>query len=669
MPLKRIKIENYKSIKHCDISISELNLLIGGNGTGKTNILEAINYFYNNISNTSIQENIYDLNNEFSNCVKISLFFDLNNFIKIAKSNTDSTFLDFADEKEESKYSNYYKTILTLTQKSKNNIFLVELTQIKGKGIAWNCSYEERSIIKSLYPLFSVDTRNLDITQWSYIWDILAEIGKVSNYERADMEKSILELVEGNGELSKKIKGIKEIFNSAKVDVKRLTSKEFAKLLTNIYFSGEIIQQKGKQLDYYSSGTNSVKYIELLIKSIEELTRTKMKEPVVLLDEPEISLHPNFVDELSYSITDISQKFNMIISTHSARLIKNLLISSKNVCLYSVKLNQKHTVLEKMKKFPQYSPKSKYRVTDDHVNSYFSKSILFVEGESELELFANPYLKLLFPKLKKVDVFQAMSQEPELNIMNPNKTKTSIPYMCLVDMDKALRYNISNRRFNLKNEYFKDNEKEIFMFRNKKEISTFLYHQKKRIRKMSDNLRVHFLKPFYSCVDPSFYEMIKAIKDYLLNYKIYAFSTTIEGALLNEYSYEFALSFLKENKKEDRFSEFKNIIDQYHKTDRINLLRLVFKGKTDLLQEYKDIKSNLKAEKSLVIENIMMKKASGWISEFLDNFFEAHSVWPENITPSKFERYIEDVEKKSKLIEEFKYNFPEIYFLIEKIVV
>ena len=95
VPLKRIKIENYKSIKHCDISISELNLLIGGNGTGKTNILEAIDYFYNNISNTSIKENIYDLNNEFSNCVKISLFFDLNNFVKIAKSNTDSIFLDF----------------------------------------------------------------------------------------------------------------------------------------------------------------------------------------------------------------------------------------------------------------------------------------------------------------------------------------------------------------------------------------------------------------------------------------------------------------------------------------------------------------------------------------------------------------------------------------------
>ena len=163
--------------------------------------------------------------------------------------------------------------------------------------------------------------------------------------------------------------------------------------------------------------------------------------------------------------------------------------------------------------------------------------------------------------------------------------------------------------------------------------------------------------------------VIKAIKDYLLNYKIFAFSTTIEGAVLNEHSYEYGLDYLKRNKKEEYFVKFKNIVDQYPKTDRINLLRLAFKGKTDLLQEYKNIKNNLEAEHSLVIENVMIKKASGWISEFLDNFFELHSVWPENITPNKFERYIEDAEKKSKLIEEFEYNFPEIYFLIEKIMV
>ena len=664
MSLQRIKIENYKSIKHCDISVSELNLLIGGNGTGKTNVLEAVDYFYNNISSTNIKENIYDFNNQYSNCVKIALFFDLEHFVRIAKRNTDSAFRFLDETRDQIKYSNYYKSILALTKKSKGNIFLVELTQIKGKGVMWNCSYEERNIIKSLYPLFSVDTRNLDITQWSYIWDILAEIGKVSNHERTAMEQSINELIEKNGELSKKIQGIKEIFNSANVDVKKLTSKEFAKLLTNIYFTGENIQQKGKQLDYFSSGTNSIKYIELLLKSIEELSKTKMKEPIVLLDEPEISLHPNYVDELSYSISEISPKFNIIISTHSARLIKNLIVSSEKVILYSVKLRETHTFLEKMKKFPQYSPDSKYRVTDDHVNSYFARSILFVEGETELELFANPYLKLLFPKLKKVDVFHAMSQEPELNIMNPKKAKTNIPYICLIDMDKALQYDTQSRKFKLDSKYFDENIKERLLFRNKKQSSTYLYHQRKRIEKMASCLRVHFFKPFYSCIDPSFYEMRNTIKDYLLNYNTFAFSTTIEGALLNEHSFEIVMSYLKGTKKEDDFVRFENFIALYPKNDRINILRLIFKGKTDLLQKYARIKEELGTEQCLILDNMMTKKASGWVSDFLDCFFESYIDDIGRITPSKFERYLENDKNKTKLIKEFKNNFSEIYSLI-----
>ena len=44
MPLTRLIIKNYKSIKNCDISLEKLNVLIGENGSGKTTILDAINY-------------------------------------------------------------------------------------------------------------------------------------------------------------------------------------------------------------------------------------------------------------------------------------------------------------------------------------------------------------------------------------------------------------------------------------------------------------------------------------------------------------------------------------------------------------------------------------------------------------------------------------------------
>lgn len=273
-------------------------------------------------------------------------------------------------------------------------------------------------------------------------------------------------------ETANKVKAIRKVFASSEVSVVPKTSKEFAAALSKLYFSGEQIQQKGRGLQYFSTGTNSVKYIELLLRAINEIARNKMKEPVVLIDEPEISLHPNFIDELADVIMILDSKLKPIVSTHSSRLIKHML-SFESVTLYNVKLENHHTVTNLMKRFQQYSPSSKYRVLDDHINSYFSKGILFVEGETELELFSNPYLHILFPFLKTIDVFQAMSQEPILNIMNPRKTRSNVPYICLIDADKTFRYNTANRCFELKNEYFK-NPKERFYFRNKKSKSDYL---------------------------------------------------------------------------------------------------------------------------------------------------------------------------------------------------
>ena len=67
MALKRIKIENFKSIKYCNITMAELNVLIGENGAGKTNILKAINYFYSNLTETNIDQYVFDENNHYSN--------------------------------------------------------------------------------------------------------------------------------------------------------------------------------------------------------------------------------------------------------------------------------------------------------------------------------------------------------------------------------------------------------------------------------------------------------------------------------------------------------------------------------------------------------------------------------------------------------------------------
>lgn len=181
MPLTRLIIKNFKSIKNCDISLSELNVLIGENGTGKTNLLDAISYFYRNLTDSDISEHVFDENNHYSNELRITLVYDLSQFVKISKSNSGELPDIFEDQfVEKTKYGGYYKTIISMASKSKDKKLCVELSQIKGRPIRWNYSYEDRLIFKSLFPIFYIDTRNLDVTEWGYLWGVLGELGKVS---------------------------------------------------------------------------------------------------------------------------------------------------------------------------------------------------------------------------------------------------------------------------------------------------------------------------------------------------------------------------------------------------------------------------------------------------------------------------------------------------------
>jgi len=42
--LRRVKIRNYKSIAACNVELNQLTLLVGANGSGKSNFLDALNF-------------------------------------------------------------------------------------------------------------------------------------------------------------------------------------------------------------------------------------------------------------------------------------------------------------------------------------------------------------------------------------------------------------------------------------------------------------------------------------------------------------------------------------------------------------------------------------------------------------------------------------------------
>lgn len=670
LPITRLTIKNFKSIKHCDIALIELNVFIGENGTGKTNLLDAISYFYRNLTSSNPSTEVFDENNHYSNEVRIALTYDLSEFVKISKSNTDEV-PDFSQEEpiQQNRYSGYYRQIISIASKAKSNKICVELTQIKGRPIQWNCTYEERLIFKSLFPVFYINTRSLDVTEWGRIWSILGDLAKVSNSERKIItEKINAILLDRTHETSKKLQVITEIFEKANVSVKPAMAKDFATILAKTYFSGDNIQQQGKHLNYYSTGTNSVKYIELLLKSIDALSRIKMKEPIVLFDEPEISLHTSFLDELAEAIIEANSKLTILVSTHSSRLTKNLITSSDRIYLYNAKLINKYSSIQQMQKFPLYSPTSKYRVVDDHINAYFSKANLFVEGETELELFSNPYLRILFPELKRVDVFKGVSDKLILNIMNPKLSHSKVPYICLIDIDKAVSYNKSKKRFELKREFFPANQKEQLLYRNKHESDTYLYLQRKRINAMQNNLHVHYSLPFLSCNDPNYYAFVSAVQQYLLSYNVFCLTSTIEGTLINDRTMNFALNFLENCVKSTDFQAFILYWESLYKNDKVNCLRILFNGKSDLLRSRKDLFNSVNSQQKRILEKITIgPKTSGWVSNYLDAFFREATTLGDAFSEKNFRRYLDNDVSKKKILTLFSNKFAELYSLIDKL--
>ena len=82
MSIKQIEISGYRSISHIKLDIRQIAAFIGQNGSGKSNILSALNLFYKNLTTEQREENIFDANNPLRNEVCIRVTYDLKNILK-----------------------------------------------------------------------------------------------------------------------------------------------------------------------------------------------------------------------------------------------------------------------------------------------------------------------------------------------------------------------------------------------------------------------------------------------------------------------------------------------------------------------------------------------------------------------------------------------------------
>jgi predicted ATP-dependent endonuclease of OLD family len=475
MGIKSIKIKNLLSFEHVSINeIKDINCIIGQNNAGKSNLLKLISYFYSKLENKKVTPP--DFHNDYDNFGSISIIFDTTRIKQIVTSEQKNS------PYQKHIYAKLFSNEPTGSAKAFSRLFSkkkieaissyeLTLKVNRNESIEWSVKDKEiRNVINSLFPFFEIDTRHIDLYDWDKLWHLISRL-KSFNVKKLQ-QKDMINFIDSNiSENSKSYSDFVEKIQS----ITKTTDYSYQEKVLNyvkVGLAGHTFNVEGETLSMQSDGTNSHKYLELFLNLLISLTRREYITPTVFIDEPEIGLHPKRNEELIYKLYDVYSSFKktedkrqigkyktpypkILFSTHSPNILKYIvrLFENDQQIIHFSKLNEDSTKISVMNSHYD-DPRFLNIFSDNEARLFFSHFILFVEGETEIEIFGNVKLARNFPILRKVDVYR--TNDVVLKYVNPSYSNLSIPYLVLYDADMLLKVNVvteklyfTNRKINL----------------------------------------------------------------------------------------------------------------------------------------------------------------------------------------------------------------------------
>lgn len=298
MKIKKIEIKNNKILKDISIDFEKNGKVIdtivvaGSNGSGKTTFLESIwNYFFDiALYKTDIMEKInITLENKFEDSIKNQIINELH-FLSSYKEN---------DRKK-------YQAILSSFETLPKLIYIpteINFSEVKTETTNF---YRE-------YSFFNIVDFNMIKDIPSYIVSrIIYMLGQNENLTMLDARKKVTEEING-------------IFNILELDIKLKGISKDGKNMPIF----ENSQGEEFDINELSSGEKQLFLRTLSIKMLEP------EDSIILIDEPELSLHPKWQQQIIKVYQNIGKNNQIIVATHSPHILgsvpsKNIIILSKN---------------------------------------------------------------------------------------------------------------------------------------------------------------------------------------------------------------------------------------------------------------------------------------------------------------------------------------------------
>ena len=309
MKIEKVHIKNVKGIKNLELSfkknnkILDLIVLAGVNGSGKTTILESIKDFFNN-KNVNYDEP------KKSN-VNLNIFFEEFEKKKIkeaekSSNNNKRPLWDFFSALQN------YEIYIKRSDKHYHT-HIAKKFDIPPKIIyvpAEN-KFEE---IQTYSTTLSKEYKFINTINSNVIRDIPSYIATRRNYLATIEEDLTMKEI-----TNKVVNEINSIFDILELDVKlKGFSKDEKTMPIFENSAGEEFN-----INDLSSGEKQLFLRTLSIKMLEP------KNSIILIDEPELSLHPKWQQRIIEVYKKIGENNQIIIATHSSHILGS--VSSENI--------------------------------------------------------------------------------------------------------------------------------------------------------------------------------------------------------------------------------------------------------------------------------------------------------------------------------------------------
>ena len=312
MKIEKVCISNYKNLKNLKMNfekegkILDLIVLTGSNGSGKTRILECVLSCFENYINSNYQENKNRLDISFQENEKKCFEgnFDLGMFFKILNSYNWKKAEPFILG-DDSKKDDFFEKEKILS----DNLKIFPKIIYVPTEINFQKMNTASTTLVQKYKFINIVDTNLIKDIPSYIaTKIITAIFQNKNEKVGDVQKKVFD-------------EINEIFGILDIDVKI-----------------EDISQDGRNIPIFKNSAGEKFDINELSSGEKQLfLRTlaiKMLNPensIILIDEPELSLHPKWQQRIIDVYRKIGKNNQIIIATHSPHILGS--VRKENIML------------------------------------------------------------------------------------------------------------------------------------------------------------------------------------------------------------------------------------------------------------------------------------------------------------------------------------------------